>query len=220
MKFLLTSGGVTNTSIAHALFDLVGKKPEATSLVFVPTASNAQQGDKGWLIDDLMRLKRLGFKSIDIADISALHRNEWLARMEPADVLYFGGGNRFHLLEWTGKSGLTTRLPNLLRDRVYVGMSAGSMVVGKKLGLRLSHLLYQDDLDRTADINGLGYIDFYLLPHLNNPHFPNLKETMVEEASRGMTESVYALDDQSALRIADDKVDVVSEGVWKVFPTK
>jgi len=217
VKLLLTSGGVTNTSIAHALFDLVGKEPEATSLVFVPTASNLQQGDKGWLIDDLMNLKKLGFKSIDIADISAIERKEWLARMEPADVLYFGGGKRYYLLEWMARSGLTRELPDLLRDKVYVGMSAGSMVVGKKLGLRLSHLLYQDDLDRTQDINGLGYVDFYLLPHLNNPHFPNLKELMVKEALKGMTESIYALDDQSAMRIADNEVNVVTEGVWRVF---
>ena len=72
MKLLLTSGGITNASIARALFDLVGKKPEDTTLVFIPTASNVEMGDKGWLIDDLINLKKLNFKSIDIADISAV----------------------------------------------------------------------------------------------------------------------------------------------------
>ena len=46
MKLLLTSGGLTNKSIVKALFDLVGKKPEDTSLVFIPTASNVEMEDK------------------------------------------------------------------------------------------------------------------------------------------------------------------------------
>ena len=53
MKLLLTSGGITNKSIADALFELVGKKPEDTALVFIPTAANVETGDKSWFINDL-----------------------------------------------------------------------------------------------------------------------------------------------------------------------
>jgi peptidase E len=72
MKLLLTSGGLTNESISDVLFDLVGKKPEETSVVFIPTASNVETGDKDWLIDDLKNLQKQNFKQIDIADISAV----------------------------------------------------------------------------------------------------------------------------------------------------
>ena len=58
MKLLLTSSGITNKSIADALFELVGKKPEDTSVVFIPTASNVEVGDKEWFIDDLVALKK------------------------------------------------------------------------------------------------------------------------------------------------------------------
>ena len=217
MRFLLTSCGVTNASVARALFDLVGKKPEATTLVFVPTAANAEQGDKGWLIDDLVNLKRLHFKSIDIADISAIDQKLWLSKMEQADILYFGGGKRYHLMQWITRSGLTEVLPNLLKERVYVGLSAGSMIAGKKLGLRFSHLLYKDDLGRTEEIDGLGYMDFCFLPHLNNPYFVNLKEDVIEECIKGMTETVYALDDMSALKVVDREVKVISEGIFKMY---
>ena len=217
MKLLLTSSGITNASIAAALFELVGKEPEVTSLIFIPTASNVQQGDKGWLIDDLVNLRKQNLRSIDIVDISALDRKLWFARMKEADVLYFGGGNRYHLMEWMRRSGLLELLPDLLRDKVYVGMSAGSMVTGRNLGLRLSHTLYKDDLDRRKDLDGLGYVGFTFLPHLNNPHFANLKEDSIEDAIRGMAESVYAVDDQSALKIVDNRVSVVSEGAWKAY---
>jgi dipeptidase E len=72
MKILLTSGGITNDSIKNALFELTGKKAENTSIAFIPTASNAEKGDKGWLINDLINLNKLNFKSISIVDISAL----------------------------------------------------------------------------------------------------------------------------------------------------
>ena len=217
MKLLLTSCGVTNATIARALFDLVGKKPEATSGAFVPTAANVEIGDEGRLIDDLMNLKRLNFKSIDIADISAIDCKLWLAKTDQADILYFGGGKRYHLMECMTKSGLLQLLPDLLKNKVYVGMSAGSMVTGKKLNLQFSHRLYKYDMGRTEDINGLGYVDFSFLPYLNNPYFPNLKEAIIEKNTNGMTEAVYVLDDSSALKVVDGDVSMITEGVCKAY---
>jgi dipeptidase E len=98
MKLLLTSAGITNKSIADALLDLAGKPFEETSVAFVPTASNVEKGDKGWLIDNLVQLQRLNFKQIDIVDISAVPENIWKPRLEEADILFFGGGNTYCLL--------------------------------------------------------------------------------------------------------------------------
>ncbi len=217
MKLLLTSGGVTNPSIARTLFALVGKGPSETSLAVVPTAANVQKGDKMWLIDDLVRLKGQGFRSIDIVDISAVARELWLSRLEEADVLYFEGGNRYHLIEWVTRSGLEGALQELLKNKVYVGMSAGSMITAKRLGLTLSHVVFEDDLDRTEDLNGLGYVGFSFLPHLNNPYFKNLRDDFLQGAVKNVSERVYALDDNSALKVVGDTVEVVSEGEWKRY---
>ena len=100
MKLLLTSAGIKNKSIVNALSGMVGKKLSETSLVFIPTASNVEKGDKSWLIDDLINLKKQGFKSIEIADISAIDEKLWKLKFEKADILYFEGGNTFHLMEW------------------------------------------------------------------------------------------------------------------------
>lgn len=217
MKLLLTSGGLANRSIVNALFDLVGKKPEDTSLVFIPTASNVEKGDKDWLIDDLVNLKNQNFKSIDIADISAVDKKIWLPKFEEADVLFFEGGNTYHLMEWINKSGLKKLLPKLLKDKVYVGVSAGSMVTNKDLLLKISQIIYEEDLDRSEDMAGLNYVDFYCLPHLNSQYFPKLREANIREAIKGITEKVYALDDQSALKVVDKKVEIISEGKYLVF---
>ena len=217
MKLLLTSGGITNASIARALFDLVGKKPEDTLLVFIPTASNVEKGDKGWLIDDLINLQKQNFKSIDIADISAVPERIWKSKMEDADVLFFEGGNTFHLMEWMNKSGLVSALPALLKSRVYVGVSAGSMVTNKDLALTISQIIYGEDLDKKEDMAGLNFVDFYFLPHLNSAYFKKLREDTIRKAVQGIPEEIYVLDDDSALKIVDGKIEVVSEGEWFVI---
>jgi len=214
MKLFLTSGGITNKSIANALFDLVGKKPEDTSLVFIPTASNVERGDKEWLIDDLINLKKQGFKSIDIADISAVEEKIWRPKLEEADIIFFEGGNTYHLMEWINKSGLAALLPEMLKTKVYVGLSAGSMVTNPDLTLKISQIAYAEDLDRTEDMEGLGLVDFYFLPHLNSPYFKKVRESNIRKATEDMKERIYALDDNSALKIVDGGVEVISEGEW------
>jgi len=217
MKLLLTSGGITNKSIAKALFDLVGKKPEDTSLVFVPTASNMEKGDKDWLINDLVNLKNQNFKSISITDISAVPDRIWLPQMEEADVLFFEGGNSYHLMEWMNKSGLTKILPTLLKRRVYVGLSAGSMITGEDLALRQSQILYGEDWERKEDMAGLGFVDFYFFPHLSSPYFNLRKEDVIREAVKDIRGKVYAMDDNSALKIVDGKIEIISEGKYLIF---
>lgn len=217
MKLLLTSGGLTNKSISGALFDLVGKKPEDTSLVFVPTASNVEMGDKDWLIDDLKNLQKQNFKQIDIADISAVPESVWKPKFEEADVLFFEGGNTYHLMEWINKSGLVKLLPEYLKTKVWVGVSAGSMVTNPDLARKISQAVYEEDFDKDRDMEGLNYADFYFLPHLNSQYFPLLTEENIRKATKDMVKKIYALDDQSALKVVDGKVDVISEGRWFVI---
>jgi dipeptidase E len=214
MKLLLTSGGITNESIANTLFDLVGKKAKESSLVFIPTASNKEAGDKSWFIDDLVNLKRQNFKSIDIADISAVEEKIWGPKFETADILFFEGGSNYHLMRWINRSGLTKLLPEYLRSKVYVGVSAGSMITSKDQPLKFSQAIYEEDFDETENMLSLELVDFYFLPHLNSPYFKNLREDFIREITKGMTEKIYAMDDQSALKVVDEKVEVISEGKW------
>ena len=216
MKLLLTSSGLTNKSISNALFELVGKKPEDTSIAFIPTASNPETGDKNWFIDDLVNIQKQGFKSISIVDISAVSENIWRPQLEEADVLFFNGGNSYHLMNWINKSGLAKLLPEMLKTKVYAGSSAGSMVTTPDLILRLSKIIYGDDIEK-ENMDGLNYVDFYFLPHLNSPDFPNRMEEKIREAAKDLSKKIYSLDDQTALKVADGKVEVISEGKYLEF---
>lgn len=212
MKLLLTSAGITNPSIAKALFELTGKRPEEITVVFVPTASNVEVWDKDWLITDLLHLKQLNFKSIEITDISAVDEKIWKPSFERADVLYFEWGNSCYLMRAMERSGLKEVLPSLLKDKVYVWVSAGSMVTSEDLALKISQVVYWEDLSETSELKGLNIVDFYFLPHLNSEWFPKVRQENIENVIKDTKKVIYALDDNSALKIVNGKIDIISEG--------
>ena len=220
MKLLLTSSGLTNNSIANALFELTKKRPEDTTVVFIPTASNVESGDKGWLITDLINLKKQNFKSIEITDISAVDEKIWKPSLERADVLFFEGGNTYHLMRWVHKTGLDKLLPELLKNKVYVGVSAGSMITNPDLALKLSQQIYEDDMLETEEMKALEFVDFYFLPHLNSEWFKKMRKENIEKVGANINRPIYALDDQSALKIVDGTIEVISEGEWFVLNEK
>lgn len=214
MKLLLTSAGISNESIKNAFFDLVNKKPEDTSLAFIPTASNMEKGDKSWLIRDITNLKNLNLKSISIVDISAIPEKIWRPQIEESDVLFFEGGNTFHLMEWVNKSGLIKILPELLKTKVYVGVSAGSMIACPDLQININQVLYKEDLDRTENMNGVNLVNFYVIPHYNSNSFSKRTEDTVRSVAKNISNKVYALDDMSAIKIDNDDVTIISEGKY------
>ncbi|MAZ67531.1 hypothetical protein CL652_02040 [bacterium] len=211
MKLLLTSAGIQNESIAQAVLDLVGLPTEKIKMVFIPTAANVEEGDKGWLIDDLRHFQEQGYESIDIIDIAAVRKEVWLPRLEDANLICFGGGNEQFLARILRESGLEEVLPELLKTRVYMGISAGSMVAGEILSPDLLKAVYPDnnfegDLEPT-----LGFVDCNFIPHLNSPHFPRAtKEVLESVKDPGIP--LYGLDDQSALKVIGGEIGVVTEG--------
>ena len=213
MKLLLTSNGLTNQSIANALFELTGKVASETTLVFIPTAMNAARGSKDWFINDLYNIKRQGFKFIDIVDISALPKEVWLPKIENGDVLFFSGGNTYHLMHWLKKTGLAELLPELLKTRVYAGISAGSIVTNPSVaypdGGKKGY--YEENFGHCSD-EALNLVDFYIYPHFNSPKHQNSNEENLRKTAEETKKNVYGLDDESALKVVDGLVTIVSEG--------
>ncbi len=214
MKLLLTSAGISNPSILKALEDLLGKSAKGTKLAFIPTAANVEPGDKSWMIDDLNNFVKAGFE-VDIVDISAVTKDIWLPRLLKAEVLFLGGGNTFHLMRWVKESGLQDELPSLLKTRIYAGISAGSCIAGPTIYNSVQNLFgekYELEIKE-----GLGLVKLQVIPHLNSLYFDKIRVENLETASKDLTEPVYALDDNSALKIVDNNIEVISEGVWQKF---
>ena len=206
MKILLTSAGISNKSIENALRRLVGEKMR---IAFIPTAANEDGGDKQWLIDNINECKKLG--SVEVADISVMKKEEWLPVLERANVILFGGGDTTFLMKWVLKSGLAEELPRLLKKRVFVGISAGSIITSKEIQAS-SEYLYGDETKNPP--KGLGYVNFHVRPHLGSRYFPKVNEKSLKELSKKLSGDLYALDDDSAVLYDNGKIEVISEGKW------
>ena len=214
MKLLLTSAGILNKSLSDALLGMVKKPSKDLMITFVPTAANVEEGDKWWVIKDLMNLQKLSPKALDIVDFSALEEDRWRKRLEDTDIIVMSGGNTFYLAHQMREHKFDKYLEEMLHSKVYVGISAGSMVMGHKLYTDETLELYYDHEEHFGENKGLGKIDLLIRPHLNSDFFPDVTDETLKKLYKNSGETVYALDDDSGLKIVDGEIKVISEGKW------
>ncbi|MBI4788070.1 MAG: Type 1 glutamine amidotransferase-like domain-containing protein [Chloroflexi bacterium] len=220
MKFLLTSAGITNTSIHDALVELLGKPIAESNALCIPTASHANPGGAGqaWKFitgrEPRTPMCELGWKSLGVLELTALPsiaEELWVPGVQETDVLLVNGGDPLYLCHWMRQSGLADLLPSL--RAVYVGLSAGSIVMAPRIG--------EDFVRWTPPTGGdetLGVVPFAMFPHLDHPALPENTMADAERWAAGVRVPAYAIDDQTAIKVTDGAVEVVSEGHWKLFP--
>jgi len=222
VKLLLTSTGLHNQTQRDALHDLLGKPFASANVAFVPTASLAEPGDHSWFIADLNRLYGLGWREFDILELNGLPRQMVLDRLMHADVIYVEGGSHYHLARSITRNGLADGLRHALEDRVYVGVSAGSMIFSRNLNEHSA-----DIIGDTADLHvlgattlepPLGLFDWYLKPHLYSPDFPERGDDWADRIAARADFPIYFIDDDTAIRVDGDETDIVSEGRWRFHP--
>lgn len=213
MKFLLTSVGIKNGSIEKALLDLLGKPFKETKVAFVPTAANYFAEDKTWLIDDMNYFREQGFAFVDIVDLVALDKEQWLPRLEAVDLICVGGGSEQYLAQVMQTSGCAAELPRLLGSRVYMGISAGGMYISQFLEREALNIVYPEETFEGELFPSLGLVGCHILPHLNSSFFSRMREDVIRStAGKNLKYPLYALDDESALKVVNGQIEVVTEG--------
>lgn len=210
MKLLLTSAGLTNSSISDTLIELVALPANEITFGYIPTAANVDEGDKGWMINNLIQFTKQGFKAVDIIEIADLSKEQWLPRLKACNVICFGGGNEKHLAQVLNSSGVSEELPDLLKERVYMGISAGSMVTGTLMSPEVNKIVYPDEVIDGEIPTTLQFVDFIYVPHLNSEFFPNVRKDVLKTLS--LESQLWSTDDQTALKIVAGNLNVVGEG--------
>jgi dipeptidase E len=220
MRLLLTSAGIKNASIRDALLDLLGKPIAESSALCIPTANHGQPGGAGhaWRFisgqEPRTPMCELGWKSLGVLELTALpsiDEDQWIPMVQETDVLLVNGGDPMYLSYWMQQCGLAELLPSL-RGTVYVGLSAGSMVMAPNIGRDFVRWEPPGGGDNT-----LGLVDFAMFPHLDNPDLPENTMADAEKWAAEMSVPAYAIDDDTAIKVTDGTVEVVSEGHWKLF---
>ena len=220
MKYLLTSAGIKNASIQDALVDLLGKPIADSSALCIPTAGYGHpMGSPGgaWRFITgraTTPMCELGWKSVGVLELTALpsiNQERWVAWVRETDVLLVNGGDALYLCHWMRQSGLADLLPSLL-ETVWVGLSGGSMVMTPRIG--------EDFVGWKPPGGGdsaLGIVDFSIFPHVDHEDLPDNTMANAEKWAAGIPNPAYAIDDQTAIKVSDGAVEVVSEGHWKLL---
>ena len=197
----------------------MGKPVAEASALFVPTAIYAIPN--GW---DIVRgvingslgdpFCELGWKSLGLLELTALpsiKRELWVPKLLETDALLVGGGDCQYLCYWMQQSGLTALLPTVLHRTVYVGLSAGSMIMTRY------GTTYHNHMAPAESEKSLSLLDFAIHPHLDHEWFPENSLANLEKLATTIPVPSYAIDDQTAIKVNDGNVEVVSEGNWKLF---
>jgi dipeptidase E len=221
MRLLLTSAGITNPSIHHALVDLLGKPIAEASALCIPTAAYGHPmagPGAAWRFisgqEPRTPMCELGWQSLGVLELTALPSLDaalWVPLVQETDVLLVNGGDPLYLCYWMRQSGLADLVPSL-RETVWVGLSAGSMVMTPSIGE--DFVIWRPPSGGDAT---LGLVDFAIFPHLDHPELPENTLADAERWAAGMAVPAYAIDDQTAIKVVDGTVEVVSEGHWKRF---
>jgi dipeptidase E len=228
MRFLLTAAGVKNASIRDALVDLLGKPIAESSALDCRVqrplhfhrgvrASHGRSWRGAWRFitgRSAEPMCELGWKSLGVLELTALpsiDEGRWVHLVRETDVLLVAGGDALYLCHWMRQSGLADLLPSL-HETVWVGLSAGSMVLTPCIGEDFVGWKPPTGGDRT-----LGIVDFSMFPHVDHEDLPDNSMANAERWAAGIPNPAYAIDDQTAIKVTDGTVEVVSEGHWKLF---
>jgi dipeptidase E len=221
MKMLLTSAGVKNDSIKAALLELLGKPIEESSALAIPTAAYGHPmsgpGAGPWRFisgNSPLHMVDLGWKSMGVLELTALpsiDRERWVPLVRETDALLANGGDALYLAHWMRESGLADLIPEL-DNTVWVGLSAGSMVMAPRMGADFIQWQPPSGEDR-----GLGVIDFSIGPHWAPDGGPGNSTEELEAWAASIPGVKYAVDDDTAFKVVEGKVDIVTEGRWRRF---
>src|SRR4051795_5860425 len=221
MKLLLTSSGILNASIDNALVDLLGKPIAESSALCIPTGVQPFAGGPSHVYRFISGsapgpMCELGWKSLGVLELTALpsiKEEFWTREVQETDALLVWGGSPLYLCYWMRQSGLADLLPSLRSETVYVGTSGGGMVAPPDFRGET----YDDRDPLTGSDKALGLVDFSLFPHLKREDMPDTSLANIEKWAAGIPVPAYAIDDETAIKVVDDAVEVVSEGDWKLL---
>jgi dipeptidase E len=159
----------------------------------------------------------LGWKSLGVLELTALpsvKTEDWIPAVQDTDALLVWGGSPLYLCYWMRQSGLADLLPSLRPETVYVGTSGGAMVAAPDFGGET----YDESEPLTGSDEALGLVDFSVFPHLDREDgLPPTPLAEIEAWAAGLSVPAYVIDDQTAIKVVDGDVEVITEGRWKLL---
>jgi len=217
MKLVLCSEGFHTPNTVQACVNLVGKPQDEIKVAIINEAFAVEENDKRWVLHNLNCVADNFASPIDIVNLLALPINEVEARIEKCDVIFVVGGNTDYLMHVFKETGFDKLLLKLLKTKVYVGSSAGSIVMGK----RPSTAEYLEAFGREKDFgttNYLGLVKLAIRPHMDSSEAPKRREGVLRKTSMGLDFPVYGLRDDAAIVVNGEELRTIGSTPYIVVP--
>jgi len=200
---ILTSNGITSEKLFDKIKELL--KENMKSVALIPTASNVRD-DKEFNVQRHTEIfGRIGL-TVDIFDI-AVQNPELLDKY---DVIFLMGGNPFYLLNIMRKTNCKELFSNYLKNKIIIGASAGSLVLGPTLGLVYELHPKLNDVAGLTDFKGLGLTNLIVYSH-----HPNYLETVdgfyerMHDFENRTGLQVICINDGQAVFVFDEEIVVI-----------
>ena len=191
-KIVLTSCGVIDGKLKEQFYELLNKDISKVKLLFITIAVDGEKDtSRTWLEEEYATILDLGIKEENITEF---HYEENVD-FSSYDIIYMIGGNTFYLLKELREKNLDEKIIQAINNGViYIGSSAGSIILGKTIETALP---YDENWVNLVDFEGLKIVDGIIIPHANR------KQDFIKEAKEKYSDKIIELYDDYGIVISD-----------------
>jgi dipeptidase E len=201
MKLLLTSLGLRTKQIQQKLIENLPTTADETVIQFI-WSDPIREYHHEIIKKEKETMNKLGIQEKNI-NVTRLHENP-IQKISKNYLIYMGGGNQYRYLKRLYETNLYSKIRDYVeQDRLYIGLSAGAMIMCPDIDLEWSVEVNDVDL---LDLSGFNYVDFYILPHWGGDRFndPRIIEEFEKQGKR-----LIPIRDNEAIYVEDQKLTII-----------
>ncbi len=199
MKLFLASEAkhpVTFDKLAEYIGGFEGKK-----IAYIPTAANGERWES-WKDGGSWSLINSQKSDTELILLEDFGNESVLEKLEQKEIIWVAGGMLGYLSYWARRCSFDQHLGEILKNKIYVGSSAGSMLLCND-----SEMVEWDFVDNekgASAIKPLGLVDFDVYPHYEDELYDKIKTNYKGK-------KLYLLKNGEEIIVEDDKVTIVGE---------
>ena len=194
------------------IIKLLQKPSYDVEVAFITTASKPEE-DLDYLQKDLEIMKGVGF-NVEQIDIEGKSEGQLMKLLELKDIIFVEGGNTYYLLKAINECKFEKVLRKLLKSgKVYIGVSAGSMVAGKTIMTSV----WRGEVNgknknrvKLKKLKGMNLVPFDIFVHYETKYAEIIKRKMKNPKKR--FKKLRILTDGQALLVQGKEIDLIGDG--------
>lgn len=191
---LLTSTGLSSKDVYSKFTEIMTLKNHRKAVIITTASRDKEKNQYSQMA--FSQLMSVGLDIVDFYDFE----EDGQRNLSSYDVIYVCGGNTFKLMKFARKMNFDKDIKSLLRrGGMYVGVSAGSLIIGPSI--QIANEIEPDINDvGLNDFSGFNIIDLIIYPHYS----PEIEEEIKLFENKNKV-SIERINNSQAILITDGK---------------